>query len=161
MSVLASHTDLYLSPRAVERSVVFPGPAPLPPGLCAAAEALIERCEAAERDDFTVEHEGTTWRVRRDRHGVDGLWYRLRRLPSAPPRLEAMPSPLPPRVAELLLSPRLLAGGLVYVTGAAGSGKTTTASATVVSRLHRFGGVAYTIEDPPELPLNGWHGPGS
>jgi twitching motility protein PilT len=60
----------------------------------------------------------------------------------------------------LLLSRSLLAGGLIYVCGAAGSGKTTTASATVVSRLREFGGVAYTIEDPPEMPLNGWHGEG-
>ncbi len=29
-----------------------------------------------------------------------------------------------------------------------------------MSRLKEFGGVAYTVEDPPELPLNGFHGKG-
>ena len=30
----------------------------------------------------------------------------------------------------------------------------------MVSRLSQYGGVAYSVEDPPELPLNGWHGNG-
>jgi twitching motility protein PilT len=49
---------------------------------------------------------------------------------------------------------------LIFITGGPGCGKTTTASATVVSRLIQHGGVAYTVEDPPELPLNGRHGNG-
>lgn len=54
----------------------------------------------------------------------------------------------------------LTQGGLIYVIGAAGSGKTTTGSSIVTSRLTRFGGCAYTVEDPPEMPLSGWHGKG-
>lgn len=46
------------------------------------------------------------------------------------------------------------------MAGGPGCGKTTTASAVVVSRLKAFGGVAYTVEDPPEMPLNGRHGSG-
>jgi type II secretory ATPase GspE/PulE/Tfp pilus assembly ATPase PilB-like protein len=153
-------TDIYLYRDAPARSVAFPGPVVLDAAQQITAEALLARCEAFPQDDFTFQHEGTTWRARRDRFAVDGLWYRLRRLANAPPRLDALPSPMAPRIAEMLMSARLREGGLIYITGAAGSGKTTTASATVISRLHRFGGVAYTIEDPPELPLNGWHGPG-
>ena len=36
------------------------------------------------------------------------------------------------------------------------AGKTTTASATVRSRFEAFAGMAYTLEDLPEHPLNAW-----
>ena len=158
--MLPSFSDLHLKANDRDRSIVYPGPRPLPPEALAEAGPLLAACEAAPLDDFTVDMDGTTWRGRRDRQVVDGLWYRLRRMPAQAPTLDTLPSPLQPAHSDMLLSPALLGGGLIYVCGAAGSGKTTTASATVVSRLHRFGGVAYTIEDPPEMPLNGWHGSG-
>lgn len=58
------------------------------------------------------------------------------------------------------MSRRLNHGGLVYIAGSPGAGKTTTASAILVSRLMEYGGFAYSVEDPPEMPLNGWHGKG-
>lgn len=158
--MLDCFTDIHIKAEDLAGTVVFPGPQRLPADYLPAVQGLMERCSAARQDEFTLHHHGQTWRGRCDRQTVDGLWYRLRSLPQAPPRLDILPSPLPRLVAEMLLSDRLMAGGLVYICGAAGSGKTTTASATVVSRLHTFGGVAYTIEDPPEMPLNGWHGEG-
>lgn len=58
---------------------------------------------------------------------------------------------------------RLLAkqiSGLIIVAGAYGQGKTTTASALLLSRLKNHGGVGITIEDPPEMPMEGKHGEG-
>lgn len=59
---------------------------------------------------------------------------------------------------EMLMRPKL--SGLIIVSGAFGQGKTTTASAIIASRLKKFGGVGITIEDPPEMPLEGRHGDG-
>ena len=68
---------------------------------------------------------------------------------------------MPHAIRQLLLDPDLLQGGLVLITATNGQGKTTTASATVRSRLELFSGHANTVEDPPELPLHGFHvGPG-
>jgi twitching motility protein PilT len=48
-------------------------------------------------------------------------------------------------------------GGLVVIAGAAGEGKSTTASAIVMSRVEKFGSFCLTVEDPPEFPLHGDH----
>jgi twitching motility protein PilT len=120
----------------------------------------MQACESFKKNDFMVQHHGIFYRGRRDQMAVDGVWYRLRMMPPEAPTLDTPPTPLPRHVKNLLLSTQLQKGGLIYLCGSPGSGKTTTASATVVSRLRAYGGVAYTIEDPPEMPLNGWHGDG-
>lgn len=51
-------------------------------------------------------------------------------------------------------------GGLVIVAGATGSGKTTTVSSIMASRLEKYGGYGIAVEDPPEFPLEGFHGSG-
>lgn len=51
-------------------------------------------------------------------------------------------------------------GGLVLIGGPAGGGKTTTAGSIVKSWLEADGGYCLTVEDPPELPLDGVHGDG-
>lgn len=50
--------------------------------------------------------------------------------------------------------------GLLIVSGAIKAGKTMTACATVKDRLTAYGGVAVTLEDPIEIPLEGSHGQG-
>lgn len=64
-----------------------------------------------------------------------------------------------PPYNSVLLDPHL-SSGLILVSGTFGSGKTWTASGIVKERLSKFGGVAITIEDPPEMPLEGQHGLG-
>ncbi len=66
----------------------------------------------------------------------------------------------PLHLQKLLLSPSYGQGGLILIGGAGGSGKSTTAAATMVSRLRIFGGVSFTVENPPEYFLNGLHGKG-
>jgi twitching motility protein PilT len=48
-----------------------------------------------------------------------------------------------------------LSGGLVLITGDCGCGKTTTATAAMMSRLRDFGGTAFMLEDPIEHKVAG------
>ncbi len=50
--------------------------------------------------------------------------------------------------------------GLVLFSGPSAAGKTTSCSAFLAARLRRHNGFAVTVEDPPELSLNGSHGEG-
>ncbi len=50
--------------------------------------------------------------------------------------------------------------GLILVTGATGAGKTTTATSTFSHYVRSTGTVGYTVEDPCELLLQGFHGDG-
>lgn len=51
-------------------------------------------------------------------------------------------------------------GGLILVSGGHGVGKTTAATAIIRSRLLKYGGLCLTIEDPPEIVMDGDHGDG-
>lgn len=161
--MLQNFSDIHLRVSDISQSILFPGPHPVDlkkEGLLGKLEALCRACEPFSQDDFTITFDEIHFRVRRETRVVDGAWYRLRRIQTQFPTLDTLPTPLPPAVTRLLLSDRLRGGGLIYISGAPGNGKTTTASAALVSRLRRYGGVAYTIEDPPEMLLHGWHGRG-
>lgn len=145
---------------ALNKSLQFPGPTRLNEHLYGYVSELIERFKSMSLEDATLEVEGTFWRGHLDKGVVDGQWIRFRRMPQAAPSLRSLPSDLPKWVEAALTSPDLSSGGLVLIAGGPGCGKTFTASATVKSRLEAFGGMAYTIEEPPEHPLNGWHGDG-
>lgn len=62
--------------------------------------------------------------------------------------------------SQLLLDESFRKGGLILVAGDTGSGKTTTAYATVKERLARYGGYCLTVESPVEKELEGFHGEG-
>lgn len=120
------------------------------------AQGLVAKAHDRMGADYTVCHEGVTFRVHRE-ETVGGVMLMIRRMPDHPPRIDSL---MPESLADLLLHPHLNQGGLVIVCGSVGQGKTTTCSATVVGRLHRFGGVCVTIEDPAEMPIHGRHGEG-
>lgn len=158
-------TDIHIKEDNPNESIVYVenggGPRPLPHDLAEFAKGFHDKIRAVvERDDFMIVFDDIKWRGHYDRRAVDGPWYRLRRMAETAADLNNLPSPLPKSIKDALLSPSLSRGGLIYVCGGTGCGKTTTASAIIVSRLKQFGGVAYTVEDPPEMPLNGWHGGG-
>lgn len=83
--------------------------------------------------------------------------FAIRRYNLAPQNLANLG--VPHGVAVKLMDRELLSG-LVVFFGRAGSGKTTTAGAFLVERLAAFGGVAWTVENPAELALQGQHGKG-
>lgn len=153
-------SDIHLCEGNLGESMVFPGPLRATEAILSYADALLVRCKACGKADFMITFDGLFFRGRKETRAVDGVWYHLRKMPSIPPSLDTLPSRLPPILTKMLMTPRLREGGLIYVIGPPGAGKTTTASAAVVSRLHSYGGFAYTVEDPPEMPLNGWHAAG-
>lgn len=134
-------------------------PVPAPPGCAAELAELRERCdryaEDTKKEEFTVRAAGITYRVALLRSLTETV-YVLRRFPAEVPDLTSLG--IHPRYVERLMSAHLT--GLVVVAGAYGQGKTTTASSLIAARLGRFGGVAITIEDPPEMPLEGRRGEG-
>lgn len=65
-----------------------------------------------------------------------------------------------PLYDEIMLSPKLNKGGLILIGGATGAGKTTAAVSMVRERLMKYGGMCLTVEDPPEVLLEGEHGKG-
>lgn len=59
---------------------------------------------------------------------------------------------------EMLSEDVKRSGGLVIVSGIPGSGKTWSTVAVIIKRLEMFGGYCLTIEDPPEMKIEGWIG---
>ena len=141
-------------------SLVFPDARTPDESVAPVLAELLVKSQSVMRDDFMVEVDGVFFRGRRDAHAVDGTWLRLRKMADEPPNLDCLPSPMPAPIKQALMAPELNRGGIVLVSGGPGCGKTTSASAVLVSRLMAYGGMAYTVEDPPEMPLNGRHGSG-
>lgn len=160
LPILDKVSDLGVCCEDLSKSLMFPGPVEIDPALLGLCEDMVRRFKEIGLDDATMFTEGVFWRGHADRSVVDGEWIRFRKMPAVPPSLETLPSDLPPMVVSALMDRDVGRGGLLLIVGPTGSGKTTTASATVVSRLIAYKGMAYTVEEPPEHPLNGWHGEG-
>lgn len=134
-----------------------PRPAPL-----AARDDIVELrriCEeesdSTEREEFAIRFDDVTYRVSK-LISINEIVFVLRRFPASVPSLETIG--IHPVLNTLLLTKGL--SGLIIIAGAYGQGKTTTASAIIKARLNVLGGVAITIEDPTEMPLQGRHGEG-
>ena len=84
-----------------------------------------------------------------------GIWVALRRIEEEPPPLEELGFSL-----SILRTLHELGNreGLVLICGGTGQGKSTTAGAMLYDYLLRYGGLALTIEDPVEYPMEGRHG---
>jgi twitching motility protein PilT len=154
-------TDMYVSASAAWLSGV-PGtldPTPAPPEFSAEIRDLRTMCEDLlrkhGRDDFSLRHWDTAYRASVIK-SIDGLIFVLRRFPESIPPIQKLG--IHQVLVDRMLKPGL--SGLIVVSGAFGQGKTTTSSSIVAGRLSKLGGVAVTIEDPPEMPLHGKHGEG-
>jgi len=114
-------------------------------------DALRDILALSVHQDFSIEHDGVRYRIARLVE-VNGTWFVLSRGVTTIPRLESIG--LDPLVVQQLQAVGR-SSGLILLAGATGAGKTTTSSALLQDFLIRYGDVAITIEDPPELPLSG------
>lgn len=83
---------------------------------------------------------------------LTGIMYSARRMPRKTPDVVRLG--LPEAVTNHLISLNR-ESGLILWAGPTGAGKTTSISCLMRKFLEREGGYAYTIEDPPEMPLDG------
>ncbi|MBO5997236.1 MAG: Flp pilus assembly complex ATPase component TadA [Alphaproteobacteria bacterium] len=97
-------------------------------------------------------HYGTSlYRIERIK-SVSGIHYTARRMPKDVPSVYQLGMP---EILVKYLTSLNQATGLVLLCGPTGMGKTTTATALLKYFLENEGGFAYTVEDPPEMPLDG------
>lgn len=100
---------------------------------------------------YSVIYDNVVFRIERVM-SLTGPLYSARRMPRRVPDISRLGIPEP--VTRQLLS-LVNAGGLILWGGATGQGKTTSISCLLRKYLETSGGFAYTIEDPPEMPLDG------
>lgn len=81
-----------------------------------------------------------------------GIQFNCRKMPTSTPSIYklGLPDPIVKYMTSLATE-----SGLILLAGPTGMGKTTTVSALVKEFLETHGGFLYTIEDPPEMPLDG------
>jgi twitching motility protein PilT len=106
-------------------------------------------------NEFMLDYDGVRYRCSKI-PSVTMTWYALRRAKVPIPRLGELKLELPAVQHLGWLGNK---SGLVLIAGATGDGKTTTACALLQEYLLTFGNIAVTVEDPPELPLEGEYPP--
>lgn len=123
------------------------------------ALALYGLCRETTQQDSRVTYDNINYRCSK-MFTVAGLVYALRRPMAAVPEFSSLG--YYPALARRLIdnSPDGVQHGLVVFCGVTCSGKSTSAGAMIAERLKLHGGLAVTIEDPPELPLQGVYGEG-
>ena len=154
-------TDLYLSEKGDCQMRGMKGSSSLSTASAELQDDLrtfsdIVKAKGKNDIEFSVNFDGINFRVSRI-DSIGGKWYAIRR-----------PAAMVASMKELGFSQKFLDKflklgkkyGLILLSGPTGSGKTTSASAMVKDFLEAYGDVAVTIEDPPELPLDGAHGEG-
>lgn len=100
---------------------------------------------------YALNFKGENYRVERIMT-TTGIQYNCRKMPTETPDIYSLGLPKP--VVKQLVSLSQEAG-LILIGGPTGMGKTTTLSALLRQYLEKDGGFLYTVEDPPEMPLNG------
>lgn len=117
------------------------------------AEAFHQALERAYtgRSSYSMAYGSTMYRVERVAT-LTGIMYSARRMPRKTPDVIRLGLPEP--VTNHLISLNR-ESGLILWAGPTGAGKTTSISCLMRKFLEREGGYAYTIEDPPEMPLDG------
>ena len=152
LSVKHNVSDLHLCAhlparwRRQGRLELLPGGAPEPEALLEEwmSEAQKAQLQETGQVDFAVTLQSGA-RLRANAfHQLQGHSLALRLLASDCPKLEALN--VPPLIPELLQSP----DGLILVTGATGSGKSTTLAAMVEHLNQQLDGHILTLEDPIE-----------
>lgn len=100
---------------------------------------------------YLIIYKSYNYRVERT-NSLYGVQYCVRKMPRVVPDFKNLG--FPPIVASHLCSLGR-ATGLLLVSGATGSGKSTTLASLLKEFLSKEGGYAFTIENPIEMPLDG------
>jgi len=161
-------TDLYLSETgAAHMRGLSDSSDPLygvPDGVIGDLEEVRNKvCNIGQLErEFVLDYDGVRYRVTR-MQGQTTLTYHLRRAMFPIPRIRDLG--IHPAVVQALGrlghpggSAIQRGSGLILVAGATGQGKTTTLCSLLQEYLISYGDIAVTIEDPPELKLEGEHG---
>jgi twitching motility protein PilT len=154
-------TDLYLPAQDPHFGLYYPGPDVIQKDnlLSEFAKTLITITEDIKPEaqfSLEIKHNGKKMYFRgHSILSIEGKVYVYRRLPTNIPRLEDLGFPKP--LVDVLYHQRLNSGGLIIIAGETGQGKTTTAGSIILHRLKTYGSFCLTIEDPIELPLQGFH----
>jgi Tfp pilus assembly pilus retraction ATPase PilT len=153
-------TDFYIPDEAPTYGIMYPGPLQIAnmKQYSDIINLLVTEARKKQKVEFSLElsHEGKRIILRgHSIQSVEGKVFIFRRLPSFIPRIEDIG--MPQNIIELLLNERLNNGGLVIIAGETGQGKSTTAAASIAYRLRTYGSFCLTIEDPVELPLQGFY----
>ena len=120
------------------------------------AEDLMEFHKALEEgfqgnSSYSIHFGASMYRIERNKT-VTGIHYTARRMPLNVPDVYQLGMP---EILVKHLTSLNKATGLLLLCGPTGMGKTTTATALLKYFLENEGGFAYTVEDPPEMPLDG------
>lgn len=121
--------------------------------------AHVQKTVDPDAEDFHLIHNGRAYRGLLDRSPL-GTHVALRVPAAEAPRLQDLVLDTP-AIRTLLEAEWLNDGGLVVVCGLTGSGKTTLAGGTVRTRLELYAGRCVSVEDIPEVRLEGVWGGGS
>lgn len=156
--MLTQITDIHVDVASPASAVIFPNQRKVTEGallgfVFALASAI--KKQQAEHPDLkgfvaTVAEFGVRFRVQQIRPGR----YAARKMQLHVPSLMELQL-RQPYIDHLMKPEHQQTGGLILISGLTGSGKTTTAVATLVERLKRFGGYSATLEDPPEFLIEG------
>jgi twitching motility protein PilT len=159
MIVPFDFSDLYLNKDQSYFSEVQgkPDPYPAPDELRDELDTLFDNCIKHNIPDSgkTIEWNGRRFRTS-PLKGLNGITFVLRKMAKKVPDIQRLR--LHEHPVNKVMTPDIK--GLIVIAGEYSSGKTTTASSIISARLSKYGGVAVTIEDPPEMPLEGRHGHG-
>lgn len=153
-------TDLYIPEDNAVNGVLYPTSEEIwkRPDYNDIIFRLLEEAQKMNKLEFSLEMVHEDLRIIFRGHSIqsiEGKVYIFRRLPSYIPDIQDIGMPNP--ILEILLSDRLNSGGLVLIAGETGQGKSTTAAATIAYRLKNFASFCLTIEDPVEMPLQGFY----
>lgn len=167
--LLEKVSDWYLPSSDPIAGFAYPGPITIKDHqlLYTPVSKLFSLCEAVlkkeerkthgqvEKDDFVVKFDKFSYRMHVIRDSIDGPVFTLRKSPDYIPSVKKLG--MPNGIHDILLHQKLSSGGLIFISGETGNGKSTTCAAVVKERLEKFGSFCLTIEDPPEMPLHGVH----
>ncbi len=153
-------SDIYVFPDNLHGTIFYPGAVSIlkKPAFFDFIEMLADISKKKTKPVYSLRftHEGKDIIFRAQVfNSVEGKVVVFRRLPSIIP--DIYKSTLPLNLIELLTDDQLKKGGLIIIAGETGQGKSTTAASIISHRLKKFGSFCLTIEDPVELPLQGFY----